>query len=82
MRSTLQAYKAWEMEQRNDLAVESSDLDGVPSHIASAYQRALEGYNARVHLEEQILRQDMSESEKFQQYMVYGIQNRRLTCIM
>lgn len=70
------------MEQRNDLAVESSDLDGVPSHIASAYQRALEGYNARVHLEEQILRQDMSESEKFQQYMVYGIQNRRLTCIM
>ncbi|KAF5449935.1 hypothetical protein F2P56_030331 [Juglans regia] len=71
MRSTLQAYSAWEMEQRNDLAVESSDLDGVPSHIASAYQRALEGYNARVHLEEQILRQDMSESEKLQQYMIY-----------
>ncbi|XP_041010995.1 squamous cell carcinoma antigen recognized by T-cells 3-like isoform X2 [Juglans microcarpa x Juglans regia] len=71
MRSTLQAYRAWEMEQRNDLGVESSDLDGVPSHIASAYQRALEGYNARVHLEEQILRQDMSESEKLQQYMIY-----------
>ncbi|XP_035540800.1 squamous cell carcinoma antigen recognized by T-cells 3-like isoform X1 [Juglans regia] len=71
MRSTLQAYRAWEMEQRNDLAVESSDLDGVASHIVSAYQRALEGYNARVHLEEQILRQDMPESEKLQQYMIY-----------
>ncbi|XP_041010443.1 squamous cell carcinoma antigen recognized by T-cells 3-like isoform X2 [Juglans microcarpa x Juglans regia] len=69
--SDIQAYRAWEMEQRNDLAVESSDLDGVPSHIVSAYQRALEGYNARVHLEEQILRQDMPESEKLQQYMIY-----------
>lgn len=79
MRSTLKAYKAWEMEQGNVLDVESGDLDGISSHVASAYQRALEGYNARVHLEEQISRQDISEAERLQQFMVYSIQNQHFT---
>uniref|UniRef100_A0A2N9H1C3 Reverse transcriptase zinc-binding domain-containing protein n=1 Tax=Fagus sylvatica TaxID=28930 RepID=A0A2N9H1C3_FAGSY len=38
------------------------NLDGISSRVASAYQRALEGYNARAHLEEQISRQDISDS--------------------
>jgi hypothetical protein len=75
MRSTLKAYKAWEMEQGNVLDVESGDLDGISSQVASAYQRALEGYNARVNLEEQISRQDISEAERLQQFKVYSIQN-------
>jgi hypothetical protein len=79
MRSTLKAYKAWEMEQGNVLDVESGDLDGISSQVASAYQRALEGYNARVNLEEQISRQDISEAERLQQFMVYSIQNQHFT---
>ncbi|KAK9217106.1 hypothetical protein WN943_005731 [Citrus x changshan-huyou] len=62
-------YKSWEVEQGADLDVESSNLDGISSNVASAYQKALEMCNARAHLEEQISRQDLSDSEKFQQYM-------------
>ncbi|XP_021824437.1 squamous cell carcinoma antigen recognized by T-cells 3 [Prunus avium] len=71
MRSTLLDYKAWEVEQGNILNAGSSDLDGISSHVASAYKRALEMYNARVHLEEQICRPDMSDSEKLQNFMNY-----------
>lgn len=76
MRSTLIAYKGWEVEQGRALDTKSSDLDGVPSHVASSYQKALEMYNARVHLEEQISRQDVSDAERIQQYIVCSI----LTC--
>lgn len=82
MSSTLRAYKTWEMEQGIVLDVESGDLDGVSSIVASAYRRALEGYNARIHLEEQILRQDISESERLQQYMVCGIQDLHFPCVV
>ncbi|KAM3762796.1 hypothetical protein ACB098_01G372800 [Castanea mollissima] len=71
MKSTLQAYKAWEVDQGKVLDIESSDLDGISSHVATAYQKALEGYNARVHLEEQISRQDISDSERLQQFVIY-----------
>ncbi|KAF3439308.1 hypothetical protein FNV43_RR17584 [Rhamnella rubrinervis] len=71
MRSTLLAYKGWEVEQGKALDTKSSDLDGVPSHVASAYHKALEMYNARIHLEEQISRQDISDSERLQQFMNY-----------
>ncbi|XVF75100.1 hypothetical protein PTKIN_Ptkin13bG0160900 [Pterospermum kingtungense] len=71
LKSTLLAYKAWEVEQGNALDAESDNMDGIVSHVASAYQKAEEMYNARAHLEEQISRQDISESEKFQHYMSY-----------
>ncbi|KAH9750299.1 EMBRYO DEFECTIVE 140 [Citrus sinensis] len=69
--ATLLAYKSWEVEQGAVLDVESSNLDGISSNVALAYQKALEMCNARAHLEEQISRQDLSDSEKFQQYMIY-----------
>ncbi|KAH9750209.1 EMBRYO DEFECTIVE 140 [Citrus sinensis] len=69
--ATLLAYKSWEVEQGAVLDVESSNLDGISSNVASAYQKALEMCNARAHVEEQISRQDLSDSEKFQQYMIY-----------
>lgn len=65
------AYKAWEVEQGNALDAESSDTDGISSHVASAYQKAMEMYNARAQHEEQISRQDISDPEKFQNFMVY-----------
>lgn len=71
MGSTLLAYKAWEVEQGNALDAESSDMDGIPSHVASAYQKAMEMYNARVQYEEQISKQDISETEKLQNFMTY-----------
>ncbi|KAK9217151.1 hypothetical protein WN943_005776 [Citrus x changshan-huyou] len=69
--TTFLAYKSWEVEQGAVLDVESSNLDGISSNVASAYQKALEMCNARAHLEELISRQDLSGSEKFQQYMIY-----------
>ncbi|WVZ04329.1 hypothetical protein V8G54_025135 [Vigna mungo] len=54
MSSTLTAYKAWEAEQRNLQDVETIELVDIYPHVASSYQKALEMYNARFHLEEQI----------------------------
>ncbi|KAE8711206.1 hypothetical protein F3Y22_tig00110300pilonHSYRG00004 [Hibiscus syriacus] len=71
LESTLLAYKAWEVEQGNSLDAESGNVFGISSHVASAYQKAEEMYNARAHLEDQITRQDVSESERFQHYMSY-----------
>ncbi|WCJ18710.1 Squamous cell carcinoma antigen recognized by T-cells 3 [Euphorbia peplus] len=71
LRSALLAYKAWEVEQGNALTAESSDLDGIPSHVGSAYRKATEMYNARAHHEEQISKQDLSATEKFQNFMNY-----------
>ncbi|KAH9684416.1 EMBRYO DEFECTIVE 140 [Citrus sinensis] len=69
--ATLLAYKSWELKQGAVLDVESSNVDGISSNVAAAYQKALEMCNARAHVEEQISRQDLSDSEKFQQYMIY-----------
>ncbi|KAM6563314.1 hypothetical protein CsatB_023312 [Cannabis sativa] len=71
MRSTLLAYKTWEVEQGSMADVQSGDLDGVPSHVASAYQKALDMYNARVNLEEKISTLDKADTERFQEYMNY-----------
>ncbi|KAJ8755674.1 hypothetical protein K2173_022269 [Erythroxylum novogranatense] len=71
LRSTLLAYKAWEVEQGNVLDAESSDVDGVSPNVASAYQKALEMYSARVQHEEQVSRSDASDVEKFQNFMNY-----------
>ncbi|XP_058767200.1 uncharacterized protein LOC131640841 [Vicia villosa] len=70
MNSTLIAYKTWEVELGNFHDVSIDLIDSYP-HVASAYQKALEMYNARVHLEEQISSQDISDSERLQQYMNY-----------
>ncbi|GMY31439.1 Squamous cell carcinoma antigen recognized by T-cells 3 [Fagus crenata] len=73
LKSTLLAYKAWEVEQGKVLDVESSEPDGISSRVTSAYQRALEGYNAHAHHEEKISRQDISYSEKLQQFVICSI---------
>ena len=65
------ACKAWELEQGNALYAESDNVDGISSHVALAYQKAEEMFNARAHLEEQITKQDISKSEQFQHYMSY-----------
>lgn len=70
MNSTLVAYKTWEVEQGNLHDVESNDLVDKYPHVASAYQKALEMYNARVLLEEQVSNPDISDSERLQHYMV------------
>ncbi|CAL1385168.1 unnamed protein product [Linum trigynum] len=71
LESTLVAYKAWEVEQGSNLNAESSDLDGVPTHVVSAYEKAMEMYNARVGFEEQICMKGISEEEKLQRFMNY-----------
>ncbi|OMO65610.1 hypothetical protein COLO4_31114 [Corchorus olitorius] len=71
LKSTLRAYKAWEVEQGNALDAESDSVDGILPHVASAYQKAEEMFNARAHFEEQITRQDISETDKFQHFMSY-----------
>lgn len=71
LRSTLLTYKAWEAEEGTILDANSSSLDGIASHVSSAYQKALEMLNARAHLEEQVSRQEAPDSERLQQYMTY-----------
>ncbi|CAK9177693.1 unnamed protein product [Ilex paraguariensis] len=71
LRSILLLYKAWETEQGNGLDVNTSDLDGISSHVASAYQKALEMLDARAHLEEQISKRDAIDSERLQSFMTY-----------
>ncbi|KAI7984224.1 putative low-specificity L-threonine aldolase 1 [Camellia lanceoleosa] len=71
LRPTPLAYKAWEAEQGNVLDASSSDLDGISAHVASAYQKALEMLNARVHFEEQISKKDIPDMERLQEYMAY-----------
>ncbi|XVE91288.1 hypothetical protein DITRI_Ditri20bG0141400 [Diplodiscus trichospermus] len=73
LKSTLLAYKAWEVEQGNALDAESDSVDGISSHVASAYQKAEEMYNARAHFEEDISRQDIFDSERFQHYMAGNV---------
>ncbi|XP_038876547.1 squamous cell carcinoma antigen recognized by T-cells 3 isoform X1 [Benincasa hispida] len=73
MNSTLEAYKAWEVEVKQGcvLDTESNYSDGVPSQVSSAYRRALDMYNARVQLEEQISKQDLTDTERLHQYIIY-----------
>lgn len=73
MESTLQAYKAWEAEQGTSQDVESCDVGKSFPHVATAYEKALDMYNARVNFEQQISRQDLSDTERLQQYMVYSL---------
>ncbi|XP_077224013.1 EMBRYO DEFECTIVE 140 isoform X3 [Tasmannia lanceolata] len=69
--STLLAYKHWEAEQGNIIEVNSDALDGIPSHIISAYQRAMQMYDARAHYEDQLSNRDSSDAERLQQFMTY-----------
>lgn len=74
MNSSLLAYKVWEVEHKNDLDVNSSDLDGIPSHVASAYKKALEMCNARLILEGQISKSDLPNTERlpiFKRYLKF-----------
>ncbi|XP_031285659.1 pentatricopeptide repeat-containing protein At1g62680, mitochondrial-like [Pistacia vera] len=56
VRSTLLTYKSWEVDLVTALDVESGDLDGIPSTVATAYEKALEMYNAQADFEERIAR--------------------------
>ncbi|KAL2939468.1 Squamous cell carcinoma antigen recognized by T-cells 3 [Bienertia sinuspersici] len=71
MNSSLLAYKVWEVSLGNDLDVNSSDLEGIPSHVASAYKKALEMYNARVNLEEQISKSEIPDTERLPLFKKY-----------
>ncbi|VVA96931.1 unnamed protein product [Arabis nemorensis] len=69
--STVIAYKAWELEQGIDLDIESDDLSKVSPHVAGANKKALQMYSERAHLEGNISKKDLSDTEKFQQFMNY-----------
>ncbi|XAR56245.1 hypothetical protein NMG60_11036649 [Bertholletia excelsa] len=71
LRSTLLTYKTWEAEHGTILDVNSTDLDGVSSQVVSLYQKALEMLNARVPFEERISRQDVTDTERLQEFMGY-----------
>ncbi|XP_057742435.1 uncharacterized protein LOC130960918 [Arachis stenosperma] len=61
MSSTFTDYKTWEEEQ-------GSVQD---PNVVSAYQKALEMYNARGHFEEHVTRLDSPDSERLQHYLSY-----------
>ncbi|KAG2240393.1 hypothetical protein Bca4012_023227 [Brassica carinata] len=69
--STLTTYKAWELEQGTDLDIGSDDLSKVSPQVAVANKKAQQMYSERAHLEENISKEDLSDTEKFQQFMSY-----------
>ncbi|XP_026454194.1 squamous cell carcinoma antigen recognized by T-cells 3-like [Papaver somniferum] len=69
--STLVAYTNWESLQQQQKTSNSAELEAIPSVVASAYKKAMEIYKARVYHEEQISKQDMSETERLKNYMTY-----------
>lgn len=69
--SSLVAYKMWETEQGNVLDANSDDLDGISSHVATSYRKALEMLKARVHFEEQLTKPNLADTERLQDYMAY-----------
>lgn len=70
MNSSLHAYKVWEVELGSNLDVNSGDLEGISTHVASAYKKALEMYNARVDLEEQISKSGVPDRERLPLFKV------------
>lgn len=70
LNSTLTTYKAWELEQGTDLGIGSDDLSKVSPQVAVASKKAQQMYSERAHLEENISKNDLSDTEKFQQFMV------------
>lgn len=72
LKSTLANYKLWEAEQGNtsDITDMNSELDGVPANVVSAYQKALEIYNARRTYEDELSKNDASDADRLQSFMV------------
>ncbi|KAF0893563.1 hypothetical protein E2562_026979, partial [Oryza meyeriana var. granulata] len=70
MESILAEYKSWEAEQGN-ANDPSSNFDGVPSNIVSAYKKATEMYNVRKQYEDQLSNADASDSDKLQEFQKY-----------
>ncbi|KAL1534950.1 squamous cell carcinoma antigen recognized by T-cells 3-like [Salvia divinorum] len=70
LKSTLVAYKAWEADHGHLSNANSKELDDLPSHVVSVYQKALEMLDSRAHLEENISKNN-TDSEKLQDFMTY-----------
>lgn len=70
MEVTLLAYKSWEAEQGTSIDLNNSSLDGIAANTSSAYQKALEMLNTRVHLEDLVSKQESTDLERLQEYMV------------
>ncbi|MQL99583.1 hypothetical protein Taro_032307 [Colocasia esculenta] len=72
LKETLLAYKNWEGGQRN-VDEMNYDADGIPASVASAYQKAMDMYNARVSYEDQLSNSDASDSDRLQYFMVPSV---------
>nr|CAB3481900.1 unnamed protein product [Digitaria exilis] len=70
MESTLSEYKSWEAEQGN-ANDPSSNFDGVPSNVISAYKKANDMYNERKQYEDQLNDAGASEADKLQEFLKY-----------
>lgn len=70
MQSTLLSYKKWEVELRNISDSGSDQLSLLPDNVCSLYQKALQMRNTRLPYEDQLLKQDVSET-KLQTFMNY-----------
>lgn len=69
-RSTLLAYKLWEAERGSAIDVNSDDCEGLPSHVISSYQKAMQMFNDRVQYEDQLSQCNSSETERLKHFMV------------
>ncbi|KAG6543702.1 hypothetical protein Mapa_014886 [Marchantia paleacea] len=68
---TLKEFKEWEEEQGVHIGDESDELAGVPTHVASAYKKALLVSASREPLEDKIAKDQAGSTEQLQHYMDY-----------
>ncbi|KAL2609096.1 hypothetical protein R1flu_027669 [Riccia fluitans] len=68
---TMNEYKEWEMQEGVQIGDESDETAGLPSHVASAYRKALQMSASREPLEEKIANDPDGSAEQLQHYMDY-----------
>ncbi|CAA6660241.1 unnamed protein product [Spirodela intermedia] len=71
LNSTFLTYKQWEIGLGNACENSSDELDVIPKSVASAYQRALDMYNARVSYEDQLSASNSADSDRIQHFTSY-----------
>ncbi|GAB2236082.1 hypothetical protein Droror1_Dr00027817 [Drosera rotundifolia] len=74
MTSNLLAYKGWELEQGNSVNVNSREIDDITSHADVAYKKAVDMYQSRAVMENEILNLQISDPGKrpgFKRYLKF-----------
>lgn len=69
---TLKEYQEWEEQQGVPIGDENDELAGAPTHVSSAYKKALQMSTSREPLEDKIAKDPAGSAEQLQHYLASG----------